>query len=189
MVAKSEVKAQKITTTKHPLETLDNKASTEATKTHRHGKASADGAKALTIAKHLHARGPKQHRRQSLRLSNKTIDATKRPRMGPTRSQQQSICMRGGLTAAKHPLQPTKHHPSNENHRRGKASAEWSNTLTAAKHLHARRPRQHWWRSVRLSNKAINTGKHPRMGPTRSQQHNICMRGGLSDDYGYTTTN
>jgi len=138
------VKAQKITTAKHPLETLGSKASTEATKTHRHGKASADGAKALTTAKHLRMRGPKQHRRRSICLSNKTIDVTKRLRMGPTRSQQQSIFMKGGLTVAKHPLQPAKHHPSNENHRRGKASVEWSNTLTAAKHLHARGPKQHW---------------------------------------------
>ena len=144
MVAKSEVKAQKITTAKHPLETLDNKASTEATKTHRHGKASADGAKALTIAKHLHARGPKQHRRQSLRLSNKTIDATKRPRMGPTRSQQQSICMRGERKATDINSRQQSIHPSNENHRRGKASADGANTLTAAKHLHARGPKQHW---------------------------------------------
>jgi len=53
--------------------------------------------------------------------------------------------MKGGLTAAKHPLET----PGN------KASAQVMKTIDAAKRL--------------------------LMGPTRSQQQRICMRGGLSN--------
>jgi hypothetical protein len=48
-----------------------------STKTIDAAKASADGADTLAAAKHLHARGPKRHRRQSNRPSNKTINTTK----------------------------------------------------------------------------------------------------------------
>jgi hypothetical protein len=99
--------------------------------------------------------------------------------MGPTHSQQQSICMGGGLNTG------GNIHPSTK-------------TIDAAKHM--------WMGPTRLQQQSIcmrggksdtsgeattqatrpsTRQKHSRMGPTRSQQQSICMRGGLCNDYGY----
>jgi len=69
MIVNNEVKPQITTAAKQPLETPGSKSSAQVTKTINAAKASADGANVLTIAKHMHARGPKQHRWRSICLS------------------------------------------------------------------------------------------------------------------------
>jgi len=58
--------------------------------------------------------------------------------MGPTHSQQQSICIGGGLNSGGNicPSTPAAKHPRKQHdHQRGKATADGANTLLAAKHL------------------------------------------------------
>jgi hypothetical protein len=90
-------------------------------------------------------------RRQSIRPNTKTTNVAKHPRMGPTHSQQQSICMLGG------PKHWRQHPPKHKDHRHGKASTNGADTFAAARHLHARWPKQR--RSNCPSNKTINTAK------------------------------
>jgi hypothetical protein len=72
-----------------------------------------------------------------------TIDTAKHPRMGPTHSQQQQLQERGlSDNSGKASARATKHPPENNYHRRGKASADGADTLSAAKRLQERGPEQ-----------------------------------------------